>query len=399
MKILFLLNIGFDTQGASVHLLEAVIEKALTKGYQVHTIQKNTTGKQLDVPTALMGYDSYSYDAIKVNEVRKQSFVKRYLVDIKYALSCIKYYKRHKDADVVFLQSCNTAALQIILVKYFLKKPIVYNVQDIFPINAQEIGLLKEKNPIFKALKKLQAYAYKMADRLITISEDMKSVLIKEGAVEDNVDVIYNWSYSDEIINIEDNENKFIKDFKINDNRYKVVYAGNMGTMQNVDVIMYAAKELKNEKNIVFYIIGDGVSKDKYLSFAQKNGLDNVIFFPLQPSEYAAHIYSMADVNIIPLAKGVIKTALPSKTATCLACGKPIIACVDYESDFGRIIANCDNCAVVNSNDYKSLAKTIRCYYRNRIAARSNGERKLFKEHFSKEKNVERYIKILEQIY
>jgi colanic acid biosynthesis glycosyl transferase WcaI len=398
MKVLFVLNSGFDTPGASNHLLESIIERVLKEGNKVHIIQKHKTGQNPSIPSSLSVYKDLTYDIHKVDNVEKSNFKKRYIDDIKYAFSCLKYYRRSNDVDVTFLQSCNTAFFQILLLKLTVKKPIIYNVQDIFPINALKIGMLKENGLVYKILKLLQKKAYKMADKVITISEDMKKTICKEKVDEDKVDVIYNWSYSDELIEISDENNKFMLNNQINSNHYKVVYAGNIGTLQNVDVIIEAAKILKDEKEIHFYIIGNGVYRDKLLKFVSNNNLNNVTFFPMQETMYAPHIYSMADVNIIPLSKGVIHTALPSKTATCLASGKPIIACIDIESQFSKMIGACDKCSVIDSDDAKNLAICIKEYYNKNIKGYSIGERDLFKRYFSKNKNVDRYVDTIKQL-
>src|SRR5690606_33891929 len=134
------------------------------------------------------------------------------------------------------------------------------------------------------------------------------------------------------------------------------------------------AEMLKDEDGIQFYIIGEGTQKEKYMKYASEKGLSNIMFYPMQSSIIAPHIYSMADINVIPLSKGIIQTALPSKTATCLSCGKPIIACIDIESEFAKVIKSLDKCSVVDSEDSKGLAQKIKEFYRNSVRSRSIGE-------------------------
>jgi glycosyltransferase involved in cell wall biosynthesis len=134
------------------------------------------------------------------------------------------------------------------------------------------------------------------------------------------------------------------------------------------------------------------------MEYAEENELDNVSFYPMQPSGYAPHIYSMADINIIPLAEGIIKTALPSKTAFCLSCGKPIIACLDMDSKFSRMLRACEKCHVVGSNDAQGLANGILRNFEEGIKGRSSGERELFKTTFSREMNASEYIRLIVEI-
>lgn len=398
MKILFVLNSGFDTPGPSNHLLESIIEGFLTSNDKVHIIEKHKTGQNHDIPNSISENVNLTYDIIQVNNVQKNNFAKRYLEDIKYAFLCLKYYRLQKDVDVVFLQSCNTAFFQLILIKLAIKKPVVFNVQDIFPLNALVSGIIKKKSIIYKILRLLQRCAYKMSDKVIAISDDMKKTLLNEHVQDDKVEVIYNWSYSDEIIDIKDENNKFIRDNGIKDDHYKVVYAGNVGALQNIDVIIAAAKLLKGEKAIRFYVIGDGVLKQKYIDCANKFDLKNINFYPMQPSKYAPHIYAMADINIIPLKSGIIQTALPSKTANCLSCGKPIIACIDKSSYFSTMIDSCDKCSVIDSNDAIGLANCINEYYKKNIKGHSILTRELFRQKFLKSLNTQCYVDTIKKL-
>lgn len=392
MKILFVLNSGFDIPGPSNHLLESIIEKHLLQGDKVHIIEKYSSGQNPAMPIYLSKFNNLTYDICNVKNIKKMNFIRRYFEDFKYSISCLKYFKNKRNVDAIFLQSCNTSFFHILFLKLLINKPVIYNVQDIFPNNARMIGMLNEKNISYKLLRLLQRTAYRMSDKIITISDDMKKTIINENINSEKIEVIYNWSYSDDIMKINDEKNKFIKDNNIKENYYKVVYAGNIGKLQNIDIIMKAANLLKDEKRIKFYIVGDGVCKEKHIKYAKDNGLKNIIFYPFQNSEYAQHIYSMSDINIIPLQKGVVNTALPSKTATCLAIAKPIIACIDKNSNFSRMIESCDKCTVIDSDDVVGLANCIKDYFQKNVKGYSVGARKLFQNKFSKELNTSRYV-------
>ncbi|QSX09278.1 glycosyltransferase family 4 protein [Alkalibacter rhizosphaerae] len=397
MRILFLMNSGFDTLGPSNHLLESIIKRLLENDHHIHIIEKNTGGRNPSVPVSILN-EKLTFNAIKSDQVIKTSFIKRYLNDIQYAFKCIKFYKDKRNYDVVFLQSCNVAIFHVFLLKLFVNAPIIFNVQDIFPVNASMGNLISSRSIIYRILRFLQLKSYQYSDEIVTISDDMKKTLIDEGVATDKVSVVYNWSYSDKKIDIKDSENIFIKKYGIDVNEYKIVYAGNIGILQNVDIIIEAASKLKKVDNLIFYIIGDGAYRKKLTEKVKASNLENVKFLPMQDPKYATHIYSMADVNIIPLKKGIIKVALPSKTATCLATSKPIIACVDENSAFSKIIRQCDKCAVVDSDNPESLSKQILEFYSKNIRTKSENAYDIFDSMFSKEKNTKKYVDIIEKI-
>ena len=355
MKVLFWMFIGFDQHATSEHLLSAVIERLCEQGHSVHIIQKNTGGNLPSIPERLAKYD-VTTDVIPFRAADKGNFIARYLTELKYINACKKFIT--SDYDAVFIQSNNVAGFAVKTIRKKLQKAIVtFNVQDIFPYNLTFSGSLKKSSPVFKVLAGVQRYGYKHADHIITISEDMKDTLVADGVESGKVEVIYNWSYQDELY---ENVDTAAVSHMFDKNYFNVVYAGNIGVMQNVDILIEAAKMMKDDKDVWFHIIGNGVYKDKLEARAKEYGITNISFWPMQPPELAPVIYSAADVNVIPLVKDVYRTALPSKTATCLACGKPIIFAIGKRSKFGRKAMDEAGCPVVESDKTEELVEEIR---------------------------------------
>lgn len=355
MKVLFWMFIGFDQHATSEHLLSAVIERLCEQGHSVHIIQKNTGGNLPSVPERLNQYD-VTTDVIPYQAADKGNFIARYLTELKYINACKKYIA--SDYDAVFIQSNNVAGFAVKTIRKKLPKAIVtFNVQDIFPHNLSFSGGVKRNSIVFKVLAAEQRYGYKHADHVITISEDMKDTLVADGTPADRVEVIYNWSYQDELyedVDLSPVSHMFKTDY------FNVVYAGNIGVMQNVDILVEAAKLMKDNKDVWFHIVGNGVYKEKLEARAKEYGITNINFWPMQPPELAPAIYSAADVNVIPLVKEVYRTALPSKTATCLACQKPIIFAIGKESKFGKKAMDEAGCPVVAADKAEELVEAIK---------------------------------------
>lgn len=357
MKLLFILNIGFDKGGPSVHLLTDVIENALSKGHQCHLILKKTTEfENTGLESLIQKYsDIITVSLVKDISNKKRGFIKRYLADCRYAMKIKKFYKKNR-YDVVFIQSCNMAWLYM---GFFNRKkcPVVFNVQDIFPQNlmfSSQLPMAKLTYPVFCGL---QNSAYRKASKIITISDDMKQTLVEQGNDPDKIEVIYNWSYGDDDISMEKISPDRIFDLNMDKNKVNVVYAGNIGKMQNVELIAETAAQSKNDTNVHYYIIGDGANKSRVESIVKD--LPNVTILPMQPSIYAESIYAQADINVIPLAKGGIKTALPSKTATVLRTHKPVIFCIDANSRFEEMVGGDPMIKFADNADSRSLYNVI----------------------------------------
>ncbi len=388
MNVLFWMSTSFQT--TSRHLLIAILDELTAAGNRVTVLKKKVDDETEDLPEELAGRDIQCI-SIPVTSSKKSNLIARYLKDVEYLNKCKKYLDSSYDA--VFVQSSNVAGLVFRALHKQQPKAIkTYNVQDTFPQNTVYSGTLSEKSLPYRLLKAIQNFAYKNSDYIITISEDMKELLVTDCGVDPSkVEVVYNWSYGDRAydpasLNVEAVSHIFREGY------FNVVYAGNIGMMQNVDVIIEAAKLLKDHQSIWFQIIGNGVYRDKLQARAQEYGIKNISFLPMQPAELAPSIYGLAGVNVIPLKQGVYKTALPSKTATCMACQKPVIFAIGKKSEFGKRAAEETGCLLVDSDDAKELADAI-----TMIEAGTNEVKtsEFFYENMTKTANSRRYADII----
>ena len=389
MKVLFWMFIGFDKHETSEHLLTAVIEQICKAGHEVHVLQKNTGGDLPPIPEKLKGL-KVSTDTVPFVAVAKNNFVARYLAELKYIRACRKNIA--KDYDAVFIQSNTVAGFAVRAVRKKLPKAIVtFNVQDIFPYNAVYSGSIKKNSVVFKVMAWLQRYGYKRVDHIITISEDMKDTLVADGTDANKIEVIYNWSYQDEPYDRESLD-MTVPNKLFSSDYFNVVYAGNVGVMQNVDILIEAAALMKDKRDVWFHIIGNGQYKEKLQKRTEEMGISNISFLPMQPPEAAPSIYAAADVNVIPLVKDVYRTALPSKTATCLACGKPIIFAIGKDSKFGQRVAKEAGCVVVESDSAEELVRAInQCKNANKEVLHTS----FFVKHMEKTKNSYSYSDVI----
>lgn len=387
MKVLMWMGGNFDRRTPSEHLLVAIVQALYADGHTVHIIQKDTGGPLPKLPSELVEL-GVTTDCIPCQLASKRNFIARYLVELRYVWKCRRLIKKYRDYDAVFNQSSNVAGFMAFVVKHNMPKArLTYNVQDIFPENAAYIGSVK--GIVYKILSAEQRYAYRHADQIITISEDMKELLIEIGADSQKTDVVYNWSYTDNLYRYEDVYNEKIEKY-LSTGKFNVVYAGNIGAMQNVDVVVETAKLMQDEEDVHFHIFGDGMYKERLQHEAE--GLSNISFWPMQPSELAPSIYAMADVNVIPLAPNIYRTALPSKTATCIACQKPIVMAIGKESVFGRKLSQVEAVKLVDSSNPVEVKEAI-SKLKNHEAYKDLSE--FYKEHFVRSANSERYKELI----
>lgn len=393
MKVAVVSIGSFDTQYSDYHIMRDIILGLLERGHEVNLIQK----QYLDTPQYPQQFKKYLKGQLQVQNIRFEKKAKadlkaRYLADLSYYKQACALMKKGKP-DKIFLQSNNTAFFTVFYAKHILRCPILYNEQDIFPENAFFAGILSESSPVYKVAHALQKYAYKNATALSTISDDMKSTIVTRYSIPaDKVQVIYNWGH-EELKAHSDEENVFLKRYPKKPREFRVVYAGNLGKMQNVELVLKAAALMKDDADVSFYIVGGGVNEEQLKTFAKENELNNVTFVGMQPPEEVADLYAAADVNVIPLQKGLIYAALPSKTADCLIAGKPIITCVDNGTAVEKIIRPY---GIVNTGaDEKRLKTAILNAKEKAGLCETKG---LLEKYFSLKPNVASHCQMIEMM-
>lgn len=390
MNVLIWLSIGLDRRTPSFHLLEEIIKQLYKKKCNITVVQKSSGG---DFDYSNLKKYGVKFINVKCRNPKKNNLINRYFTDLLYIFKCKKILKKNFSFDSVFIQSSNVGGFQASIIRNLNKKcNLVYNVQDLFPNNLLYIEKIRKNSIIYKLISFFQFKVYEYSDHIITISEDIKNELMSMGIDEKKITVVYNWSYQDDVYSMDKTKDELVNNIFAKD-KFNVVYAGNIGIMQNVDILIDTAKILKNSYNdINFIIIGNGVYKQKLVRLKDKYKLDNVYFYDMFPSDLVPIIYQNADVNVIPLHNNIYKTALPSKTATCLACQKPIIFCIGKNSLFGSRVSEETKCSCIDCNDAQGLADEI-------IDIKSNNKivttKDFFMKYFSKTKNGKIYADII----
>lgn len=399
MKILFITAEGFDTPNPNNQMAEVMIKDFLDAGHKVHLVQSHRKGICPDIPPSLKGRDGFTVDTINRNVIDKSNFVRRYFNDVKYHLDSLKYYKKVKDADIIYLQSNPTIYFPMIFLKLFVKKiPIVYSIYDVFPGHAYDIGVIRNRI-LFNIFKWIQKPCYKWASAIIVLSDDMKDMIVKEGANPNDVYVVPAWFDVRTAREVPLEENQFIKKYNIDKSKFIVQYAGSIGYVFCYKTVIEVAKRLIEDKDIVFQMVGDGPVKEKFMAEAREKQLNNIQFFPLQPIPIVPDVYSACDVCLIPLKKGVIGNGTPSKAPILMACKRIIVNAVESWSKYAKMYDEFNMGYAVDVYDYDGLVTAIREIKENPVDVQIKIENayKYGQLHFSSTRSTQILMDVMEK--
>ncbi|HVN50982.1 MAG TPA: glycosyltransferase family 4 protein [Acidimicrobiales bacterium] len=242
--------------------------------------------------------------------------------------------------------------------------PFVFNIQDVFPDVAVELGLLSGRRAI-AAASWLERTTYLGADAVTVLSDDLadnvraKLTRGRSGSAArhqaDKVRVIPNFIDTD-WIRPEPHDNRYRAEHGLSGKRV-VMYAGNVGLSQALDLVLDAATALRHEPDIAFVINGGGAARPELERAAR--GLGNVHFVDMQPKARLPEVLAAGDVHVVPLKRGLARSSVPSKLYSVLAAGRPIVASVDRGTEVARTIERAGAGLAVGPDDPEAFTKAI----------------------------------------
>lgn len=218
----------------------------------------------------------------------------------------------------------------------FHRVPFVFNIQDVFPDVAVELGVITNERVIAVAAW-LERFLYHRSQAVTVLSTDLAdNVQAKVDATlwrgrprhkkrSTQVRIIPNF-VDTQRIQPQDRANAYRAEYKLGD-KTVVLYAGNIGMSQSLDLMIDTARTYQDRDDVVFVINGGGSMLEHWKQRA--SGLNNVIFAPMQPRERLPELLAAGDIHLIPLRTGLARSSVPSKLYSILAAGRPVLASVD----------------------------------------------------------------------
>ena len=326
---------------------------------------------------------------------------------LRYSLSCIRQFywgcfaQEARQCDVMFISS--TPPIQgamAALIKKIRRIPLVYSLQDIFPDSLVGTGMAKKGGALWKVGRMIEDFTYRNADRIIVISEDFKRNIMAKGVPESKIEVIYNWVDETAIIPIPRNENPLFAEFGLDQNKFYVVYAGNLGSAQNIDILLEAANLLHDNSDIQFLVFGAEKQAEPYITKAKHMQLSNLKFLPLQPYEKVSCGYSLGDVAVVSCKQGFGDIAMPSKTWSIMSAGTAVLASFDRGTDMQYIIEKNRLGVFTEAENIQEFVKAVHILYSNPEECVQMGKRGrcYILEHLTREVGTRKYIGVIESI-
>ena len=225
---------------------------------------------------------------------------------------------------------------------------------------AVDLGILNNRL-ITKYYNMKEANLYDEADHIFAQSESNASYLLSQkGVSADKVSVLYNW------IDLKTFDSSDFRDFRSEfgiENKFVCLYGGTLGPAQGLEIILDSAELLRDEKEILFLIVGNGRSRDKMAEEIHIRKLENVLLHDYVSASTFPSLVKSADVGLMPLSQKNKTALIPGKIVSYMAGSIPIIAALNKgNEDTARIIEESHCGEYVYSGDVKGFSDLIMAF-------------------------------------
>lgn len=300
--------------------------------------------------------------------------------------------------DVIFSPSPPiTLGLVDALLARLKGAPFVFNLQDVFPDVAVQLGVLRRPS-VIAGFRRIESFTYRHAAKIAVLSPGMAALLERKGVPREKLVIIPNCVDVEGIRPLESSRLRHTLGFGAE--QFVVGFAGRIGYSQGLETLIDAAGLLAGEPRIRFLVIGSGAARDDLERQARERGLGNVTFLPTRPREELADALAAADLHLVPLRRGLASYSVPSKLLGVMAAGRPALASLEEDSDAAHLIAEAGCGQVIPPEDAPAMADAIRGYAADPERCRREGQagRRHLVAHFHPETMIDRYEALFTQV-
>ncbi|KAA6302444.1 MAG: hypothetical protein EZS26_001276 [Candidatus Ordinivivax streblomastigis] len=224
----------------------------------------------------------------------------------------------------------------IAFITSFLSNPYSVLIYDLYPKGLIKGQFISEKSMINTFWSKYNAKFFLNANNVFAITEGIAKG-IKKYSPQCQVDVIPVWYESVKKTTQSFDENQFVKKYALED-KFIILYSGNMGKSHDLESLIYLADLLKEEKEIIFVFAGEGWKKKIINDLIAQLNLENCLLLSYQSKDLFWDCLSATRIGVVSVAKGAELLCIPSKTYNLLSFGIPILGIAESFSDLAHLI-------------------------------------------------------------
>jgi len=380
--------IGLYSTQLAEYLINNNFEVEVITGFPYYPKWK-INDEYLDKPKNFVEY----HKGIKIIRYRpyipeNPTFLKRILLLLDFTFGAYKNSFKIKKSDLVLTVVPFTSS--IIVGNRIAKKNKAkhwVHIQDFEFDAAHETKLTGKANILFRVLYKIEKNLLKKADVISTISYAMLSKLQKKVGSDKTTYLLPNWVDVD-FINLE----KAKRHKYLSSDKFKILYAGNIGQKQDWSLFRKIAEQLSPEE-VEFVIVGDGAARKEVENSLKQ--LPHVHFYPPVPFDELNDLLCSADAHILCQKNEVVDTVMPSKILGMMASQKPSIIAGNRKSEVAKIMTESNGGYYFENNEIDNIVDTIRQLKANPALRETLGRnaRRFVQQNFDSQKILQNFTR------
>ncbi len=388
-------------------MMQELAEELTLRGHQVTVATaKPQDDLNLSLEARQKPFDKFTIEkdvrVIRVSTppLKNKFFFLRGLVQLMLPYFFLKQIKKFVDgkidAIIVSTPPLPLATLGSKIKKRYRSKYILC-VQDIFPQNAIDLGVMKNKL-LIKFFENMAKSAYRSSDIMTSHTQTSRKFLIeKKNVPSDKIFYIPNWIDATSYINAR-KTGLYRKKYGLED-KFILLFAGVIGPSQGLDALINAVAEAKDiPDDICILIVGEGAEKDRLMRMKAEYSLNNIVFEPFVSLEEYPKLVKDVDAGIVCLSSLNKTPVVPGKVLGYMASSVPVVALLNKESD-GHMIIEKAECgySIASDASNEEISNLILQIYNEKDKLKQygeNGHRYVLK-HFTKSSCIDNLIKLI----
>ena len=304
-------------------------------------------------------HENVEIKRLKYVQLQRNNILGRLINYFSFTFSvvlCLGELKKYKSVVVY----SNPPILPIVpaLTNKLFKTKVIFVCYDVYPEMAHITKSIFEGGIISRIMSLANNIIFKCVTKVVALSNEMKAYLLEQRPAlsDEQIEVIPNW-YQDK--DNSENSNPISERLRSTKSEGSLVvsYFGNMGICQDIDTIIGAIRQFKNDARVKFLFAGHGNKMETLKEIVENESLKNVIIFDFLHGQDFNDALNISDCFLVSLAKGLTGLCVPSKTYSYMMAGKPVIAIMNGNSDIMRDLINYKAGFVINIGDINGLVK------------------------------------------
>ncbi|NLN95237.1 MAG: glycosyltransferase family 4 protein [Bacteroidales bacterium] len=370
MRVLFLMFV-FPDMNKSFNMYTTLVEEFVNHRHDVVVLAPGNTKTFVSVEKNIEVLRVQTLPIKNVPNYLKG--ISNLILPYQYATALNKFYKE-KSFDLIIIP---TPPITLVDLAAKLKKKFnasLYLVlRDMFPQNAVDLGFMKKGGILYNYFRRKEKKLYKEADFIGCMSEGNIDYVLQHNNFV-NSGKLHELKNFQKPYKSTNNSRQFLKEkYKIN-NKFVVVFGGNMGKPQQLENVLTLAQAAMAYPDIVFLLLGEGVQMNRISGLVEKQNISNIYLNITIPKQEYQDLISICDIGLISLHQDFTIPNIPSKALDYLNVGLPILASLDKATDFGSILDRYNLGLWVYATQPKELIEKLLDLYHNRELRETMGK-------------------------